>query len=154
MNPGIESSFIIPDKPVPITSKCRATFRGLSIKHNHEKRRGGDWKNGCPKWPPSLLFPVRVCISAHQHLTRTADWELAIMLHLAPCLCITASLLYRPFPPPHPLRLHVFLILPRVPSASLACGGGSLITLQVFFGVPCLLSSATGVSWASNHSCV
>lgn len=80
MNPGIESSFIFSDKAVPITSKCRATFRGLSIKRNHEKRRGGDWKNDCPKWPPSLSFPVRVCISAHQHLTGAADWELAIIM--------------------------------------------------------------------------
>lgn len=41
MNPGIESSFIFSDKTVPITSKCRATFRGLSIRQNHEK---GGWE--------------------------------------------------------------------------------------------------------------
>lgn len=54
MNPGIESSFIFSDKTVPIASKCRATFRGLSIKGNHEKRRGGDWRNYSPERPPSV----------------------------------------------------------------------------------------------------
>lgn len=41
MNPGIERSFIFTDKTVLITSKCRATFRGLSIKHNHEENGVG-----------------------------------------------------------------------------------------------------------------
>lgn len=41
MNPGIERSFIFSDKTVLITSKCRATFRGLSIKWNHGKKGVG-----------------------------------------------------------------------------------------------------------------
>lgn len=56
MNPGIERSFIFCDKTVLITSKCRATFRGLSIKWNHEeKKKGGGGTGGI--MPPNGLPP-------------------------------------------------------------------------------------------------
>lgn len=61
MNPGIERSFIFSDKTVLITSKCRATFRGLSIKWNHEKRGWGP-KELCPQM---ASLPLISCDSMH-----------------------------------------------------------------------------------------
>lgn len=61
MNPRIERSFIFSGKTVLITSKCRATFRGLSIKRNHEKR-GWGLKELCSKMASLALIS---CDSVH-----------------------------------------------------------------------------------------
>lgn len=61
MNPRIERSFIFSGKTVLITSKCRATFRGLSIKMNHEKR-GWGLKELCSKMASLALIS---CDSVH-----------------------------------------------------------------------------------------
>lgn len=124
-NPGIESSFIFSDKTVLITSKCRATFRGLSIKRNHERKGVGLeelWSRMASLHLIScdgVYYPSSAPPSDGEWLWLLAppatDWDranamLSWRFHLTSCLCNAAFASLPPFFLAfsfHSIRLHL-----------------------------------------------
>lgn len=77
MNPGIGGSFIFCEKTVLITSKCRATFGGLSITWNREKEQAG----AVGIMPQNVLPPFNFLRHRALALISTfppSDWQMII----------------------------------------------------------------------------